>query len=323
MSTANQPTQARLFTLPSTSDPAIQRTLAYDFYGVTEDPSAPTVLYFHGYPASHAEASLFHPFALARGLRIVAITRPGYGESTYVPSRQLLDWPADVLALTDHCNIKQFGIIGVSGGGPYVFTCLQDARLKPRILAAAVVCGLFPSEFGLAGMNLMHRLMINASAWVPGVFAYLLRGAFEKMRAEDGKGGVEAYLSTEMEKLPPVDLQAWKSNENGFRDAMVAACRLMLRNPKAAETAAQEAGFFGRAWGFKLEDVNAQGEWDGRLCMWHGTEDINIPCRMAREAKELLGEGVELRISEGEAHGSLAARKVEEVIEWITSKINN
>lgn len=324
MATDSPPTKAEYFILPTTSSPTRQRTLAYNFYGSTET-SARTVLYFHGYPSSHVEAALYHPFALAQNLRLLAITRPGYGESTYDPHRQLLDWPSDILAVVDHLQIQKFGIIGISGGGPYVFACLNDARLKDRILAAAVVCGLYPSELGLQGMNFKHRLMINSSAWFPSIFTYLLRTPFQSLAAKDAAGddgaAVEAFLSAEMESLPAQDQVVWKANEHGFKTAMIVACRTMIRNPHAADTTAQEAGFFGRPWGFDLRALNERGELNGKLALWHGTEDLNIGCRMAKKASEVLGERVELRMYEGEGHGSLASRKGGEVTAWVGERM--
>lgn len=112
-----------------------------------------------------------------------------------------------------------------------------------------------------------------------------------------------------------MDYAVWKTNKAGFRDVMVAACRAMMGNSKAVETTVQEAGLFGKAWGFGIREL--ADEVQGRLALWHGERDVNVLCRMAVEAKELLGEGVELRVEEGLGHVSLVCEKADEVVRTV------
>src|SRR5262245_47793170 len=108
------------------------RVLAYQSFGVSPDAAsakAPTtIFYFHGFPASRLEGALWHDVALRLHVRLVAPDRPGMGLSAFQPARRILDWPGDVLALADHLDVQRFGVIGASGGGPYVLAC---ARVLP------------------------------------------------------------------------------------------------------------------------------------------------------------------------------------------------
>lgn len=128
-----------------------------------------------------------------------------------------------------------------------------------------------------------------------------------------GGNAVEESLDAEMKGLPAVAYAVWQTNEAGFREAMVASCRLMVRGEYAVDATAQEARLFGSPWGFGVGESDV----DGRLVLWHGGKDVNMPCRMAREAKEVLGEGVELRVRDGEGHGSLVVRVAGEVVETV------
>ncbi|KAK6064652.1 hypothetical protein SCUP234_12931 [Seiridium cupressi] len=92
------------------------RKLSYAAYGSTST-TAPVVFYHHGFPASHAEARLYDTAAQKHETRLIAIDRPGMGNSTHQPNRQLLDWPAHLLALTDHLKVEQFGILGANDAG--------------------------------------------------------------------------------------------------------------------------------------------------------------------------------------------------------------
>jgi pimeloyl-ACP methyl ester carboxylesterase len=75
------------------------REVAYEEYG---DPAGFPILSFHGGLSSRLDAAPAHDAARAARVRLVSPDRPGMGVSTYQPGRRLLDWPADVDALTRH-----------------------------------------------------------------------------------------------------------------------------------------------------------------------------------------------------------------------------
>lgn len=95
------------------------RTLAYAGWGNAD--GRPLML-FHGAPGSRLlcpdEAML-----VERGLRMIVPDRPGYGNSSAHPGRNLLDWPSDVRALADALGIDRFDLIGWSAGGPHALAC--------------------------------------------------------------------------------------------------------------------------------------------------------------------------------------------------------
>lgn len=51
--------------------------------------------------------------------RVIAADRPGIGDSEYQPARKFLDWPADLVHLADTLGFDRFGVVGISGGGPF------------------------------------------------------------------------------------------------------------------------------------------------------------------------------------------------------------
>lgn len=99
---------------------ADDRQVAYCEYG---DPNGKPVFYFHGTPGSRYEPQFGTQAARDYGYRILALDRPGIGRSDYVRGRTLLDWPKDVKTIAEQLEITQFGVIGVSGGGPYALAC--------------------------------------------------------------------------------------------------------------------------------------------------------------------------------------------------------
>jgi pimeloyl-ACP methyl ester carboxylesterase len=121
---------------------------------IAGSPGGLPLVFHHGTPG----AAVFYPPMLAaaarRGLRLVIYARPGYGGSSPAPGRRVFDVAADVAAILDELDERQFVTIGWSGGGPHALAC---ARLLPeRCIAAATMAGVAPHDADgldwLAGM---------------------------------------------------------------------------------------------------------------------------------------------------------------------------
>lgn len=118
-----------------------RRRIGFAEYG---DSNGPLVLYFHGTPGSRVEVGLVSAEAVAAGIRLVAVERPGIGLSDYKSSRRILDWPADVeiVAAALGSASEPFGIVGLSGGAPYALACVKC--IPHRLTHVAVVSGHAP-----------------------------------------------------------------------------------------------------------------------------------------------------------------------------------
>jgi pimeloyl-ACP methyl ester carboxylesterase len=106
-------------------------------------------VFHHGTPGA---AIVFEPFVrdvLARGLRYVACSRPGYGDSTRRPGRAVADCVVDTVAVVEQLGKDRFYTAGWSGGAPHALAC---AALAPdRVLAAASIAG--PAPAGADGLD--------------------------------------------------------------------------------------------------------------------------------------------------------------------------
>src|SRR5215207_2731904 len=112
------------------------------------DPEGIPMFWLHGTPGSRF---LRHPGDGYRRnqQRVYTYDRPGYGLSTRVPGRRVADAADDVRAIADSFGLGQFGVAGVSGGGP---PALAVAALLPdRVSRCAVVVGVAP--FGAEGLD--------------------------------------------------------------------------------------------------------------------------------------------------------------------------
>ncbi|KAF4981250.1 hypothetical protein FDECE_17723 [Fusarium decemcellulare] len=296
-------TPAETITLPD------GRTLAYTVYG-SATPSH-HVFYFHSYPASRLEGSLFHDAATALNLQLICPDRPGMGSSTFLPQRRLLDWPVDVLALADHLSIAHFACVGTSGGGPYVMACYHKIP-RSRLRAAAVLAGVWPTVLGTQGMLLESRLMLLLAPWAPGLVAAGLDfGIGKAARDKDHPEAYAAALAKSFESRPAMDRDVWRQNKNGFKDMMLENLREALKDGSTG--AAHDAKVYGGDWGFSLSDVKVD---ENKLLIWHGGQDQNVPFAMAEKAGALLS-GCQFKAFPDDAHVSLIAGKPREFLEEV------
>ena len=268
--------------------------------------SAPTILYFHGFPGSRLESSIAAPRARAHGARLIALDRPGMGLSSFQPLRTLADWPKDVLELVDHLRIDKFYILGVSGGGPYVITC---AKVIPRrrLLGAAIVAGVYPLSLGTEGMLIGVRVLLwtAASRWLSGAVAPLLDWQMgSAARDDDHPERLTKLFMREMEGRHERDLRCL--DDLVFRTQLIEGLREAFRQDSYG--VAWEAKLYGSEWGFPLEEVDFEG-----MDLWHGRLDINVPVATAEKAASLL-RGAKLRVVDEESHLSLPVNNLDKIL---------
>ena len=102
------------------------------------------VIAHHGTPSA---GGIFAPEAeeaAARGLRLAAYSRPGYGASSRHEGRSVADCATDAAAVADHLGADRFFTTGASGGGPHALACA--ALLPDRVLACATIAGVAPYD---------------------------------------------------------------------------------------------------------------------------------------------------------------------------------
>lgn len=138
--------------------PVAQRQLAIggrEFTVYDEgDPVGPVILVHHGTPGAGPPYSGWVEDATARGARLIAYDRPGYGGTTATPQRTIGDAALDVAAIMDALGVRHFATWGVSGGGPHALACA--ALLPDRVTAACSIGGVGP--FDADGLNYFNGM---------------------------------------------------------------------------------------------------------------------------------------------------------------------
>lgn len=299
MTFLESPALARSTARPAETEHRIQladgRTLGCLELG---DPDGPPVLYFHGYPGSRLEARVAAPAAARVGVRLLAVDRPGFGQSTFQTRRSIAGWASDVAALADRLDLGRFSIVGVSGGGPYALACA--ALLPDRLAHVALVCPLGPLDVadGKAGMFAQDRILLTLSAHA----APLARGVVHVL-AHWMRQDADRYLKFMMAGMvsPDRDLFA----DPGYRSMMLASAAEALR--QGGRGPAWELTLIARPWDFRLQDVRMP------VSLWQGLADQILPAHMARRLAAAL-PSCHPRYFPDEGHLSLVARKIGEVL---------
>ncbi|WIB12657.1 alpha/beta fold hydrolase [Curtobacterium sp. MCPF17_052] len=108
------------------------------------DGGWPTLVWHHESPHTGV---LFEPLRSAatdRGLRLVAVTRPGYGGADPLPGRRVADGAHDLEQVLDALGIDRVAALGGSGGGPHALAAA--ALLPDRVAAVATLASPAPFD---------------------------------------------------------------------------------------------------------------------------------------------------------------------------------
>jgi len=92
--------------------------LSYAEYG---DKRGYPILIQHGLIASINDYDLFDRL-IRRGVRLICIARPGYGESSPYLLESYAEWAELVSLVMEELHLPRFGVFGISSGAPYGYS---------------------------------------------------------------------------------------------------------------------------------------------------------------------------------------------------------
>jgi pimeloyl-ACP methyl ester carboxylesterase len=275
------------------------RSVGVAEYGV---PDGDAILWFHGTPGGRRQVPPgARRIALERGIRLIGVERPGVGRSTPHLHASVRGLAGDIEQIADRLNIDRFGLVGLSGGGPYVLACAHDH--PDRVVAGAVlggvapVCGDEAPSGGAVAVASRLRVLLDGLYRPLGHLTWGLTYALRPLASQV----FDLYVTT----MPRGDQEVMLRPEMKamFLDDLLRAARTQLHAPIL------DIVLFARPWGFSLRDIRVP------IRFWHGDADHIVPLAHGRHQAALVPDS-ELVVRPGEGHmGSLDA--AEEILATI------
>jgi len=267
------------------------------------DPHGQPVFVLHGTPGSRLLYRKHVEDAARRGLRLIGYDRPGYGGSTPMRGRRVVDAAHDVLAIAEELSLDRFAVWGHSGGGHHALACAAD--LPDRVVAVASLAADAPylevTAEGIdwfQGMSDWHTQFFKAMMSNPTVLDELT--APEILTREQFRERVSTILS---------DLDR------------IALTNELVDYVMASEREGQIAGLAGgrddslaeiTAWGFDVSTIQVP------LQLWHGKHDKFVPFSQGEWLATHI-PGADIHLEQEEGHVSLFENRIPEVHAWLGS----
>lgn len=249
------------------------------------DPAGTPVVWCHGTPGGASEATVAAASARELGVRLISPSRPGMGLSDARrgprPGGRVIDWPDGLAHLADHLDLGSFGLLGVSGGGP--FALATALRLPERLTGVALLApagppsGRQPPRWLLRAAGAAMQAPIVPAAL--GVLAPLVNPAFRRLPREASAGMIRAAR----EGATPAGAQEMLLHTHGD-------------------------------WGFDPADVRLRG-----IRVWQGLKDLQVRPAETRALAARLPEASLIELP-AEDHLSLIGRHAEVALAWLAAQ---
>jgi pimeloyl-ACP methyl ester carboxylesterase len=83
------------------------------------------LVWIHGTPGAYITLSSLIAVCEQKGVKLITLSRPGYGGSTRKKGGQVVDTVADIQALIEHLGVERCFVGGWSGGGMFPYLSLN------------------------------------------------------------------------------------------------------------------------------------------------------------------------------------------------------
>jgi pimeloyl-ACP methyl ester carboxylesterase len=225
------------------------RTLEYRSNGVKSDSA---IIFHQGTLADLIVWNSWLSVLADRGIRAVSFNRSGYGRSSGLDNRVVVDTAHDVAQVLDHLGLTNFVSIGWSGGGPPALA----TGLNDRCSGVVTLGGLAPfnePDFDFyAGMKEGDILE----------YAAALRDMNELLELLGPNGPETTWCQPDLEALASPEAEELKS-------AIAATYETGL------DCIVDDYSSYLSPWGFRVEEIGVpvvlfQGALDGNVPLGHG-----------------------------------------------------
>ncbi|OAA41728.1 hypothetical protein NOR_05236 [Metarhizium rileyi] len=279
------------------------RTLDYKLTGA---PDGFPLFWIHGTPGAYTVFPDLEAVCSSKGLKLITMTRAGYGGSTRQRRRSVVDIVKDIQQLAEHINAKRCFVAGWSGGGPHALACA--ARL-PGCVATLVIAGMAPwNAPGLDFLNGQgHENVREFRAALDGEEE--LRGYCDSFRPGMMQSHVHDFVNAMSTLLPDVDNKAIHES-NTLGQFLVDNVQEGLK--MSSDGWVDDDLAFIQPWGFELSEFKTpvllyQGSDDGMVPFAHGEWLAeNIPYHLCRP-----------RLLQGQGHVSILSTYLDDMVDGL------
>ncbi|MCH2267928.1 alpha/beta hydrolase [Candidatus Thalassarchaeum betae] len=271
-----------------------------------DDDSSFGLVCHHGTPSDATIWSDWHEDALSNNLRLVAISRPGYGLSDRLEGRRVASVAEDVEDVLDALGIIEFVSLGWSGGGPHALAC--GALLPERCKAVSSLAGVGP--YGEPDLDFLDGMgPENVEE-----FGIALEGEEALRRWMDEHA--EPYRTIADEELaealgglvPEIDVLAL--NEQGLAAIWAGSMRRCFTN--GWDGWIDDDMVFCNHWGFEPSEITVP------VAVWQGDLDLMVPFAHGEWLLRHIPTAT-ARLEPGHGHLSLLADRRQAIIDDLTS----
>ncbi|GGG70735.1 alpha/beta hydrolase [Kocuria dechangensis] len=270
-------------------------------FRVTGPPDGLPLVFHHGAPGAAVPFGPLEDAAVERGLRVVTLSRPGYGNSDPLPEGTapgtVSGTAADTRLVLDELGATDFLTLGWSNGAPRALAC--GALLADRCRAVAALSGYAPpGVVGLdpvAGMDENSAAEYTAAVQGPEELEAVLGEEVRSMTAA-ALGTLEEIMELLRAFLPPVDQAALTG---GLAEYVLSGARHALRQGVVGWRDDDLAVV--RPWGFAVEQIDVPTR------IWHGRLDRAVPVAHGEWLAAHV-PGARTHLLEPEGHISLLVR---------------
>lgn len=271
-----------------------------------DDDSSFGLVCHHGTPSDATIWSDWHEDALSNNLRLVAISRPGYGLSDRLEGRRVASVAEDVEDVLDALGIIEFVSLGWSGGGPHALAC--GALLPERCKAVSSLAGVGP--YGEPDLDFLDGMgPENVEE-----FGIALEGEEALRRWMDEHA--QPYRTIADEELvealgglvPEIDVLAL--NEQGLAAIWAGSMRRCFTN--GWDGWIDDDMVFCNHWGFEPSEITVP------VAVWQGDLDLMVPFAHGEWLLRHIPTAT-ARLEPGHGHLSLLADRRQAIIDDLTS----
>lgn len=266
------------------------RRVGYAEYGV---PDGTPVLFCHGFGDSRLFGQLFDADSRRYGVRLILPERPGYGLSDFQPKRTLLEWPDDAAQILDQLGVEQVGLVGFSGGAPYLAACCYT--MPERVTKTTILSGIAPQDRTDTwdGTPRFMRFLLNLVSRAPRLAEVAL--SLTMVRAF--RANPERQSDRLAAFAPEADRKVY--HDPRIRPVMIQNTLEAFR--QGAQGAAWDMALLVRPWGFDPAAIQTP------VALWHGEADMTVPVANGRYMAKTLPDCAATFLP-GQAHLSTVIR---------------